>query len=290
MIFISGLPTERTDEATAQECAPSVPIRLTNGLSRAVAVKPPLEALPGGLARWSPRQVDLRLASPAGGALSSNGLGKVPAVRTARMPGWASRASLGRQDLESRRAYAGRSDQAEGAKWPPPSRRTAYEGFQWSHASIMDNVTRRIPEVSRLVQVGIRDFCEQEFEAIGNSGGRIRTLFDRDWSAARFDGKPLRELVRAHLAHLPEKVFVSFDIDALEPALCPNTGTPVPGGLTWREANLWLDELAASGRTVVGLDLNEVSPGPAPGVEDAWDAIVGARLLYRMIATALATR
>jgi agmatinase len=168
--------------------------------------------------------------------------------------------------------------------------RVAYEGFQWSHASIMDNVTRRIPEVSRLVQVGIRDFCEQEFDAIGNSGGRIRTIFDRDWAAARFDGKPLRELVRAHLAHLPEKVFVSFDIDALEPALCPNTGTPVPGGLTWREANLWLDELAASGRTVVGLDLNEVSPGPAPGEEDAWDAIVGARLLYRMIATALATR
>ncbi len=168
--------------------------------------------------------------------------------------------------------------------------RVAYEGFEWSHASIMDNVTRKIPGVAKLVQVGIRDFCEQEYEAIRNSSARIRTMFDREWAAARFDGVNVRNLVREHLAYLPENVFVSFDVDGLDPAMCPSTGTPVPGGLTWREANLWLDELAKSGRHVVGLDLNEVSPGDASDDEDAWDAIVGARLLYRMIATALATR
>ena len=68
----------------------------------------------------------------------------------------------------------------------------------------------------------------------------------------------------------------------------------MPGGLLWGEALLWLDELAASGKRVVGLDLNEVNPGPdwdpATARDDAWDAIVGARLLYRLIATALATR
>lgn len=168
--------------------------------------------------------------------------------------------------------------------------RVAYEGFEWSHASIMANVFSRLEQVEALVQVGVRDFCEQEYDAILDPASGIQTLFERDWAAARFDGANLRALIREHLENLPEHVFLSFDIDGLDPALCPNTGTPVPGGLSWREANLWLDELAQSGRRIVGMDLNEVSPGAVEPEEDAWDAIVGARLLYRMIATALATR
>jgi agmatinase len=168
--------------------------------------------------------------------------------------------------------------------------RVAYEGFEWSHASIMDNVVEKIPGVARILQIGVRDLCDAEFEAIQRSDGGIRTLFDRDWANARFEGENLSEIVRSGLEFLPENVFVSFDIDGLDPALCPNTGTPVPGGLSWREANLWLEGLARSGRRVVGLDLNEVNPGAAGADEDAWDAIVGARLLYRLIATALATR
>jgi len=70
----------------------------------------------------------------------------------------------------------------------------------------------------------------------------------------------------------------------------PNTGTPVPGGLDWHECGLWLTELARSGRRIVGLDLVEVSPGPVLEAADAWDAIVGARLLYRLIGAALMTR
>lgn len=172
--------------------------------------------------------------------------------------------------------------------------RVAYEGFAWSHASIMDNVLRRIDGVARLVQVGVRDLCEEERDAIDASGGRVRTLYDRDWQRAKLERTDLRALVRSHLAHLPREVWISFDIDGLDPVLCPNTGTPVPGGLAWGETMLWLDELATSGRRVVGLDLNEVNPGPdwepAHTLGDAWDAIVGARLLYRLIATALATR
>ena len=72
--------------------------------------------------------------------------------------------------------------------------------------------------------------------------------------------------------------------------MCPNTGTPVPGGLSWNDAMLWLTELARSDRRVVGLDLCEVNPGAAREDEDSWDAMVGARLLYRLIGTALATR
>jgi agmatinase len=147
-----------------------------------------------------------------------------------------------------------------------------------------------IPGVARLVQVGIRDFGEDEHERIANSRGRIRTLFDRDIAGARLEGGNLRAQAREHIALLPELVYVSFDVDGLDPALCPNTGTPVPGGLSWHEALMWLEELARSQKRVVGLDLNEVNPGaPRPG-EDSWDAIVGARLLYRMIGTALLTR
>lgn len=168
--------------------------------------------------------------------------------------------------------------------------RDAFEGFEWSHASIMFNVATKIPGVAKLVQVGIRDYGEREHAFIHESRGRVRTLFDADWQRAKFDVANLRELVKKRLDDLPAKVWVSFDVDGLDPTLCPNTGTPVPGGLSWSEAMLWLEELARSGREVVGIDLNEVSPGATPDDADSWDAIVGARLLYRLIGVALQTR
>lgn len=168
--------------------------------------------------------------------------------------------------------------------------REAYEGFEWSHASIMHNVTTKLPKVSKLVQVGIRDLGEREHAAIVGSKGRIQTLLDVEWGRAKADGTNLRHLVRKTLAELPDHVWVSFDVDGLDPTLCPNTGTPVPGGLSWHDAMLWLEELSRSSKRVVGVDLNEVSPGDTPDDVDSWDAIVGARLLYRLIGTALLTR
>jgi len=82
-------------------------------------------------------------------------------------------------------------------------------------------------------------------------------------------------------------VYVSFDIDGLDPALCPNTGTPVPGGLTFDQAVAIIDAVVVSGRTIVGFDLNEVAPG-AEG--DEWDGNVGARLLYKLIGATLVSR
>lgn len=165
--------------------------------------------------------------------------------------------------------------------------RVAYEGFRWSHASVSHNVLQET-DVARLVQVGVRDLCEEEFDAIRASEGRVHTLFDTDWTRARNSGADLRPLVRDTLAKLPDEVYVTFDVDGLDPTLCPNTGTPVPGGLDWHGAMLWLEELAASGKRIVGLDLNEVNPGPSEA-PDGVDAIVGARLLYRLIGTALAS-
>lgn len=160
--------------------------------------------------------------------------------------------------------------------------RNAFEGFAWSHASVMFNVLRDLP-IKRLVQVGIRDFCEQEFEVITESAGKVITHFDTHLAAARLHGVTFQQLCTYIIRDLPSDVYVSFDIDALDPTLCPHTGTPVPGGLSFNEANTLLGAIVDSGRRIVGFDLNEVSPGP----DDEWDANVGARMLYKLIGWSL---
>ena len=168
--------------------------------------------------------------------------------------------------------------------------RAAYGGYTFSHASIMHNVVERLDAVATVVQIGVRDLCDEELALIEGSEGRVRTLFDHEWAEARLAGEDLVALVRRTLAPLPKDVYVSFDVDGLDPTLCPGTGTPVPGGFLWHEAMLWLSELSLSGRRIVGLDLCEVSPGAATAGGDSWDAVVGARLLYRMLGFALRTR
>lgn len=161
--------------------------------------------------------------------------------------------------------------------------RKAYEGFEYSHASIMYNALT-LPEVEKLVQVGIRDFCESEARMIEDSNGRIETFFYPDIARRRYDGENWSAICREVIDKLPQKVYVSFDIDGLDPKLCPHTGTPVPGGFDFEEVNHLLTLLAQSGKEIIGFDLNEVSPGPEPDAIDTndWDGNVGARLLYRM--------
>ncbi|MBI3300110.1 MAG: arginase family protein [Elusimicrobia bacterium] len=166
--------------------------------------------------------------------------------------------------------------------------REAYEGFLWSHASIMRNALRDIPQISKIVQVGIRDFCREEDDYVRGLGPRARMFTARELSSRRFAGKPFGEAAAEAVAALPEKVWVTFDIDGLDPKLCPGTGTPVPGGLEFDEADHILGLLARSGRTILGFDLVEVSP--SPGGKDEWDANVGMRLLYRLAAWTLRSR
>jgi agmatinase len=159
--------------------------------------------------------------------------------------------------------------------------REAFEGFEWSHASIMYNVLASIPEVHKLVQIGIRDYSEGEIDAAKRFGKRIQTNFDGDWAAKMLGGERFTNLAKRAIASLPQYVYVSFDIDALDPALCPHTGTPVPGGLSFNQAALILRMLADSGRTVLGFDLVEVAPGRCTN-EPEIDANVGARILYKL--------
>jgi agmatinase len=165
--------------------------------------------------------------------------------------------------------------------------RFAYEGFEWSHASIMESVSRRLPSISKIVQVGIRDFCEEEFDRIQASKGRIETHYDVDLSRALMQGQ-LHTKIAAIAAALPKQVYITFDIDGLDPTLCPSTGTPVPGGLSFHEATAIIRALVDGGHTIVGFDLNEVAPSPEG--EDEWDGNVGARVLYKLIGWALKSR
>jgi agmatinase len=156
--------------------------------------------------------------------------------------------------------------------------RDAYEGFTWSHASIFHCVMTRLDGVARLVQVGVRDLGSAESELIESSGGRIVTYFDSDVAARKEKGTPFAAIADEIVAELPHDVYLSWDIDGLDPTLCPGTGTPVPGGLSWNEAISLLRALVRAKKRIVGLDLCEVSPGATE-----WDANVGARLLYKMI-------
>lgn len=161
--------------------------------------------------------------------------------------------------------------------------REAYEGFTWSHASIMWNVLERIPTVSRLVQIGIRDYCEEETGYARGQRGRISTQHDFDWWRWMDGGATFRSLCERTIDELPALVYVSLDIDGLSPDLCPGTGTPVPGGLTFNQAAALLECLHASGRRIVGFDLNEVCPREGDG---EWNANVGARMLYKLCGVA----
>jgi agmatinase len=77
--------------------------------------------------------------------------------------------------------------------------------------------------------------------------------------------------------HLPDKVLVTFDIDGLDPKLCPNTGTPVPGGLEVEQTFYLFKRILKSGRRLIGFDVNEIGVG-----ETEWDANVGARILWKL--------
>jgi agmatinase len=160
--------------------------------------------------------------------------------------------------------------------------RDSYEGFTWSHASIFHNVMTKIDGVAKLVQTGVRDLGVAESEMIAKSGGRIVTFFDSDVAARKESGVPFAAIAGDIIAALPQDIYLSWDIDGLDPTLCPGTGTPVPGGLSWNEAIGLLRAIRRAGKRIVGLDLCEVSPG-----ETEWDANVGARLLYKMIGFAL---
>lgn len=159
--------------------------------------------------------------------------------------------------------------------------RDAYQGFEYSHASIFFNALK-IKNISKLVSVGVRDFCEQEHELIKSSNGRAVLFTDYEIKKAIFSGQTLKQKFAEIIAELPQNVHISFDIDGLIPYLSPSTGTPVVGGFTIEEMVFLFEEVIASGRKIIGFDLCEVAQG-----KDQWDGNVGARILYKLCLLAL---
>ncbi|WP_197916831.1 agmatinase [Thiosulfatihalobacter marinus] len=147
--------------------------------------------------------------------------------------------------------------------------RIAYQGEKHSHASVM----HLLAETGiRLAQFGVRALCQQEIDN--------RTRHDVFY-------KDAEDLVTGNIHAIdlpddfPEHVYVSFDVDGLDPSQMPATGTPVPGGLGYYQA-LHLVEHALKGRKCVGLDVVEL----APDGNAAWD-FTAAQITYRLMAACL---
>ncbi len=155
--------------------------------------------------------------------------------------------------------------------------RVAYENFVYSHASVMYNALKEIPQLKKLVQVGIRDYCEEEWDFINANTDRVATFFDQDIKERLYDGDTWQKITDQIIDHLPANVFISFDIDGLDPKLCPHTGTPVQGGFETEAIFYLFKKIQKSGRRIVGFDLNEVGIS-----QDEWDENVGARCLFKL--------
>jgi agmatinase len=142
----------------------------------------------------------------------------------------------------------------------------------------MYNALQEIPQLKRLVQVGVRDYCQEEWDYIRNSNYQVITYFDKDIKERGFEGQTWKQIADEIVSHLPEKVYISFDIDGLDPKLCPNTGTPVQGGFETEQIFYLIKKVIQSGRHFIGFDLAEIGVGSDTG----WDANVGARILWKL--------
>jgi agmatinase len=143
--------------------------------------------------------------------------------------------------------------------------RDSYEGTKLSHAAAM----RRVVEVCPAVQVGIRSLSAEEARAIPSLPTRICWAKDiagrTDWVESAVDA-------------LTEDVYLTIDIDGLDPSLVPSTGTPEPGGLMWYEVLALLRTLAKK-RRVVGMDLVELCKSPMSNAP----SFLAAKLIYKTL-------
>jgi agmatinase len=134
-----------------------------------------------------------------------------------------------------------------------------------------------IPQLKKLVQVGIRDFCDEEFDYMESCGERIVVYYDKAIKERQYEGETWKTIADEIVDQLPQNVFISFDIDGLDPKLCPHTGTPVQGGFETEQIFYLFKRLIQSGRKLIGFDLVEV------GVSHSeWDENVGARCLFKL--------
>ncbi|MBT5856506.1 agmatinase family protein [bacterium] len=165
--------------------------------------------------------------------------------------------------------------------------RESYAGMTNSHASVMANIVAKT-DLKQLTQIGVRDYCEEEVDFAKSHQGRLTTFFDRDIKSALLQGEASWSDVCQSISNtLPKYIYITLDIDGLNPSLCPNTGTPVPGGVDWGEFTYLVELLVQKGHVIVAGDVVEVTPGK----DSDWDGNVGARAIYQLaIAAALSQK
>ena len=167
--------------------------------------------------------------------------------------------------------------------------RKAYQGFKYSHASVMYNVLNLKQPPQKLVQVAVRDFCEEEYNRI-KEDHRIHCYFDEEISAKLFQGEKWAVICRDIVSQLPQNVYVSMDVDALSWSYAPGTGTPVPGGLSFNQVLYLLLELKKQGKNTISFDVVETSSGQNNQSFAEWNGNVSARLIYFLSGLALRYR
>lgn len=154
--------------------------------------------------------------------------------------------------------------------------RKAYENFHYSHASALYNTLMEVPGVRQVTSVGIRDFCHEERDFVRRKG--LHLFSDRALHYKAYEGQTWQQITAEIIATLPPKIILSFDIDGLDPKLCPNTGTPVPGGLDVNKVYYLLAQIRNKGIVITGIDLVEIGYS----LQSDWNANVAARVLYKL--------
>lgn len=160
--------------------------------------------------------------------------------------------------------------------------RVSYEDLNFSHASIMHNILESFPQVTKLCQIGIRDFSCQEREYAKKLGDRGKVIYWQKLFEELDSGRSFKSVADEVSSYLPKKIYISFDIDGLDPSHCPNTGAPVPGGLSFSQVILLLEKLSKE-HNIIGFDLCEV----VPEKNSEWNCNVGARILYKLCGAVL---
>lgn len=158
----------------------------------------------------------------------------------------------------------------------------SYQGFDFSHASTMYNILRDVPQVEKLVAVGVQEFSPIEWERATNDS-RVSLYTAQDIWSRQFEGDTWANIVRSIINELPNDVYLSLDIDGLENECSPNRGHLTAGGLGFHRVVYLMERIVASGRRIVGFDITEV----VPSIENKAEMRVVARLLFKMCSIAL---
>lgn len=144
--------------------------------------------------------------------------------------------------------------------------RIAYQGEKHSHASVMHLLCA---DGHSLAQYGVRALCQREVEAREIYG--VSFIDSEELVCQNINSIQLPD-------DFPEDIYISFDVDGLDPSIMPATGTPVPGGLGYYQA-LNIVRSALKGRRCVGMDIVELAPNRD---SQAWD-FTAAQIVYRLM-------